>query len=58
MKPIFALARDFLHDDRGATAIEYCLIAGMISVACIAGATTIGTTLSRYFFEVAAGLAP
>jgi pilus assembly protein Flp/PilA len=58
MKPIFALARDFLHDTRGATAIEYCLIAGMISLACVAGATTIGTTLSRYFFDVAAGLAP
>ncbi|WP_332686012.1 Flp family type IVb pilin [Bosea sp. (in: a-proteobacteria)] len=56
MKPIFALACDFLHDRRGATAIEYCMIAFMISLACITGATAIGPALRGFFEQVAAGL--
>ncbi|WP_332697529.1 Flp family type IVb pilin [Bosea sp. (in: a-proteobacteria)] len=56
MKPIFALARDFLHDSRGATAIEYCMIGFMISLAVITGATLIGPIVSGTFQQVAAGL--
>lgn len=58
MKPIFALARDFLHDDRGATAVEYCLIATMISLACITAATTIGQSVLGFFQQAAAGFNP
>ncbi|APO65893.1 pilus assembly protein Flp/PilA [Rhizobium mongolense subsp. loessense] len=39
----------FLKDESGATAIEYGLIAALISVALIAGATTLGNTLSNTF---------
>ncbi|AYG57654.1 Flp family type IVb pilin [Rhizobium jaguaris] len=39
----------FLKDESGATAIEYGLIAALISVAIIAGATTLGNTLSTVF---------
>ncbi|ACM25070.1 Flp family type IVb pilin [Agrobacterium rhizogenes] len=39
----------FLKDESGATAIEYGLIAALISVAIIAGATTLGNTLSTTF---------
>ena len=39
----------FLKDESGATAIEYGLIAALISVALIAGATTLGNTLSTMF---------
>ncbi len=46
----------FWRDDRAATAIEYCLIAGLVSVAVVAGATTIGTRLSVIFGRVAANL--
>ena len=35
---------------RGTTAIEYSLIAGLISIAIVAGLTTIGTTISANFF--------
>ncbi len=36
-------------DKKGATAIEYCLIAALISVASIAGASTPGGKLNNTF---------
>ncbi|MBB5576742.1 MULTISPECIES: Flp family type IVb pilin [Rhizobium] len=42
----------FLKDESGATAIEYGLIAALISVAIIAGATTLGNTLSTVFNNI------
>ena len=38
-----------LHDDSAATAIEYGLIASLIAVAIIAGATALGTALNTTF---------
>ena len=35
----------FLNDESGATAIEYGLIAGLIAVAIITGATSLGNSL-------------
>lgn len=43
----------FLKDESGATAIEYGLIASLIALAIIAGATTLGTKLSDTFSHVA-----
>ena len=37
-------------DERGATAIEYAMMAVMISIAIIAGASSIGTKLSAMHF--------
>ncbi|GAC1333793.1 MAG: hypothetical protein NVSMB26_15460 [Beijerinckiaceae bacterium] len=45
--------RKFLSDTRGATAIEYCLIASLISLALIAGATVIGSSLNTHAFTPA-----
>ena len=42
----------FVHDDRGATAIEYGLIAGLIAVALILAMTTFGTSLKDLFGRV------
>ncbi len=39
----------FLNDESGATAIEYGLIAALISVGIIAAATTLGDGLSNLF---------
>lgn len=39
---------------RGATAIEYGLIAGLIALAVITSVATIGTNLSTYFLNVVA----
>jgi pilus assembly protein Flp/PilA len=49
----------FIADRRGATALEYALIAVMVSIVIIAGATSMGTHLSSmYLQEVANHLAP
>ena len=47
----------FLKDERGATAIEYGLIAALISVAIILALTTVGGNLDGTFNTVATGLA-
>ena len=39
----------FLKDESGATAIEYGLIAALISVALITGATALGSSLNNQF---------
>ncbi|MDL2400157.1 Flp family type IVb pilin [Rhizobium mayense] len=42
----------FLKDESGATAIEYGLIAALISVAIITGATTLGGVLNNTFINI------
>jgi pilus assembly protein Flp/PilA len=46
----------FLKDESGATAIEYGLIAGLISVVIAASVTTIGTDLGKIFGTIATKL--
>ncbi|MDM9619518.1 pilus assembly protein [Rhizobium sp. AC44/96] len=43
------LVSRFLKDESGATAIEYGLIAALISVALITGATALGGKLNQVF---------
>ena len=43
----------FMNDESGATAIEYGLIAALIAVAIITGATTLGSTLNSKFDSIA-----
>jgi len=47
------LVSRFMKDESGATAIEYGLIASLIGVAIIAGATALGTALDDTFQGVA-----
>ncbi|CAN7144986.1 Flp family type IVb pilin [Pararhizobium sp. LjRoot235] len=49
MTKIFAR---FLRDESGATAIEYGLIAALISVALIAGANTLGGAINDNFEDL------
>jgi len=49
------LAR-FAKDESGATAIEYGLIAALIALAIIAGATVIGNQLSKTFNSIGSTL--
>lgn len=51
-----ALVTKFLKDEDGATAIEYGLIAALISVAVIAAVGAVGNNLSTTFSEVASNL--
>ena len=44
-----ALVARFAADESGATAIEYGLIATLISIALIVGATALGTKLNAVF---------
>jgi pilus assembly protein Flp/PilA len=46
----------FLKDESGATAIEYGLIAGLISVVIAASVTTIGGDLKLIFGDIATKL--
>lgn len=46
----------FVKDESGATAIEYGLIAALISVVCISAFKLIGTNLNVSFGKVAAEL--
>ncbi|MDE3176702.1 MAG: Flp family type IVb pilin [Pseudomonadota bacterium] len=48
--------QDLAHDESGATAIEYALIASFIGMAIITALTGIGTKLSSYFSEVSSAL--
>ena len=50
------LMTKFVKDESGATAIEYGLIAALIAVAMIAGATAIGDQLNQKFDDVAGEL--
>jgi pilus assembly protein Flp/PilA len=49
--------RNFLVDEQGATAIEYGLLAALISVVIIAAVTTVGTNLKGIFTTIATKLA-
>jgi pilus assembly protein Flp/PilA len=46
----------FLHDQSGATAIEYCLIAVGIAIVIIAAVNGIGTSLNTSFTSVNSSL--
>jgi pilus assembly protein Flp/PilA len=47
----------FLQDDSGATAIEYGLIAALISVVIITALTAVGTKLTTVFTTISTKLA-
>jgi len=46
-----------MKDERGVTALEYGLIAGLIAVVIVGSVTALGTTLSATFTTIAAALA-
>lgn len=51
-----SLARSFVRNENGATAIEYGLIAALISVVIIGALATVGTNLSAKFNQIAVQL--
>lgn len=48
----------FFQDKSGATAIEYGLIAGLVSVVIITAVTLVGSNLTTTFNSVATALVP
>jgi pilus assembly protein Flp/PilA len=43
----------FVRDPRGATAIEYAMIASIVSIVIFAAVQSIGTTLTAFFNSLA-----
>ena len=52
MTTFFSAARSFWNDEQGVTAIEYGLIAALISVAIIAGIGLVTTGLGTTFKKI------
>lgn len=50
------MIKKFIRDEEGATAIEYGLLAALISVAIIVAATAVGTNLEAVFNFIAGAL--
>jgi pilus assembly protein Flp/PilA len=50
------LIAEFLQDESGATAIEYCLIAAGISIVIVVAVNGMGTTLNTKFTSVNASI--
>ena len=48
--------KNLIKDESGATAIEYGLIAALVSVAAIAALTAMGTSLNAMFTAVSTAL--
>jgi pilus assembly protein Flp/PilA len=53
---MFAILASLMRDENGATAIEYGLIAALISVVIISAITATGTGLSATFSTIATAL--
>lgn len=47
------LIRKFAKSEEGVTALEYGLIAGVIALAIVGGATSLGTGISGFFTHIA-----
>jgi pilus assembly protein Flp/PilA len=56
MRRIAALCRTFARDERGATAIEYCFIAALVSIAAVTVLVQIGMNVSAMTGSVMDGL--
>ena len=48
--------RQFTYDERGATAIEYGLIAALVAVVIIAGASGLGKNVGATFNKIASNV--
>ncbi len=53
---MFDVIRDLIKDESGATAIEYGLIAALVSVAAVVALENTGTSLSAIFTSVSGKL--
>ncbi|MGB3811590.1 MAG: Flp family type IVb pilin [Shinella sp.] len=55
---IARLLASFLSDEKGATAVEYGLLATLISVGMIVGLTNFGDTLNNTFMMLSNAIQP
>lgn len=52
MQKTLDLIRSVLREEDGVTAIEYGLLAALVAVAIIGGATALGTNLNAFFNNI------
>ena len=57
MDRVVVFIKQFLSEEEGVTAIEYALIAALIAVVIIGGATAVGTNVNSLFNTIAGKLA-
>ncbi len=57
MKKIYLATRRFLREEEGVTAIEYGLVASLIALALITGASALGGSLNNLFNAIGACIA-
>lgn len=57
MSKFISAVRALVDDESGVTAIEYGLIAGLVGVAIIVGATALGGKLNKLFDDIGTMLA-
>ncbi len=58
MKALMQTLRSFYRDEAGVTAVEYGLIASLVALAIILGATALGTQLNALFNYIADRVTP
>lgn len=56
MHKLFEISKRLLKEETGATALEYGLIAGLISLAVVAGATVAGGAVNTIFTTIGTDL--
>jgi pilus assembly protein Flp/PilA len=56
MKRFIRAFNRFAHDESGATAIEYGLLAALVALGITVGATALGTELGLFFGRIATRL--
>jgi pilus assembly protein Flp/PilA len=56
MNTIINEVKRFVREEEGVAAIEYGLLAGLIAVMIIVGATTVGTNLNTIFTNIGSKL--
>ncbi|MEM5328140.1 Flp family type IVb pilin [Paraburkholderia sp. JHI2823] len=56
MQKIIAQVKTFARDENGITALEYGMLAGLITVLIIASIASIGSTLKNVFSDVATAI--
>lgn len=55
-KSILQALRQFIREEEGVTAIEYALIAALIAIVIIGGATAVGLNINNLFLTIATAL--
>ena len=56
MNGLIRLGARFPKDEGGATAIEYAIIAGLLSIVIVASVQSVGTSLNTTFGSINTGL--